>query len=184
LVAQLFLLVRYNLIDETIINALQQSIQFLDQHEIEIQNNAKQIAEKLKNKIPLIYTGTLVSAMGIRWKQQINENAKRHCFTNLVPEMNHNELVAFEEQRNDMEIILLRNNSDHPRIQLRFELMKDLLADKGYGITELFSAGESYIEQMFYFIHLGDWVSFYLAENDGNDPLKIEILDALKRRLG
>ena len=184
LVTQLFLLMRYNLIDKKIIAYIKHSIQFLDQHENETQSTAKHIAEKLKNKIPLIYTGTSIAAMGIRWKQQINENAKRHCFANLIPEMNHNELVAFEEQRNDMEIIFLRNNSDHPRIQLRFELMKELLANKGYSITELFSMGDSYTEQMFYFIHLGDWVSFYLAELNGVDPVKIEILDELKRKLG
>lgn len=184
LVAQLCILISYQLTDKKIIDDLKKSIDYLEAHENEMQLLAKQIAQTLKNKIPLIYSGTSVSAIGVRWKQQINENAKLHCFTNLVPEMNHNELVAFEESRSDMEILFLRNTTDHPRIQLRFELMKELLAGKGYGIMELFSKGESYIGQLIYFIHLGDWVSCYLAEQSGADPLKIEILDALKRRLG
>lgn len=183
LVAQLYLLYRFQLIGENTIGDLKTVVAFLDKHENDIQDKAKNIAQKLDGKIPLIYTGTSISALGIRWKQQINENSKRHCFTGLVPEMNHNELVAFEETRHDLAIILLRNISDHPRIQLRFELIKKLLAEKGFALTELFSQGDSYIHQLMYFIHLGDWVSYFLANMHETDPLDIEILNKLKRLL-
>ncbi|MEO6038965.1 MAG: SIS domain-containing protein, partial [Saprospiraceae bacterium] len=43
--------------------------------------------------------------------------------------------------------------------------------------------GKSAIEKAFYLVHLGDWMSFYLAELRQVDPVEIKVIDYLKGEL-
>jgi len=61
-----------------------------------VSNPAKHLAEDIKDKIVMIYTGpTLTDAVGMRWKGQICENSKTLAFNNQFSEFNHNELVGW-----------------------------------------------------------------------------------------
>ena len=42
--------------------------------------------------------------------------------------------------------------------------------------------GNSDIAKIFSAIHLGDWVSYHLAKEYGNEPLKTKMIDAVKER--
>jgi glucose/mannose-6-phosphate isomerase len=48
---------------------------------------------------------------------------------------------------------------------------------------EVWSKGKSLIEKAFYLTHLGDWVSYYLAEIREVDPVEIKVIDYLKGEL-
>jgi len=48
---------------------------------------------------------------------------------------------------------------------------------------EVFSKGKSAIEEALWLVHLGDWVSVYLAELRNVDPVEIKVIDFLKGEL-
>lgn len=59
----------------------------------------------------MLYIADHMEAVAVRWRQQINENAKMLCW-HRDPEMNHNELVGWRDQRSDVAVIWLRNRDD------------------------------------------------------------------------
>ena len=50
-------------------------------------------------------------------------------------------------------------------------------------ITEIWSKGESLIENTLYHINLGDWVSWYLSEMNNVDAIEIDVINYLKSEL-
>jgi len=150
-------------------------------------NIAKQVARRLQNKIPLIYGvagNTEVAAT--RWKGQINENGKTAAYWNVFPELNHNEIVGFEAPPGllkELEIIILRDQDDHPRVQKRIEITKALLEKVVSGVTEVNSVGNSRLARIFSLTYLGDYASVYLAVLYGIDPTPVRMIDFLKNEL-
>ncbi len=182
-VAQLFILKHSGLIDEQFIADIKSTAAMLSAQKNEIQLTAKIIADRFQNTIPLIYADISIYAVALRWKQQINENAKMACFANVLPEMNHNELVAFHEADQRIGVIYLRHNHEHPQTAKRFELTSELIQEKICCSTNVAATSASALENMFYLIHVGDWVSLYLSQLKGVDPIKIDMLDWLKTAL-
>jgi len=61
------------------------------------ENKALEIARELTGFIPVIYSAAdVTSAVGYRLKCQFNENSKLHAFHNVIPELNHNEIIGWE----------------------------------------------------------------------------------------
>ena len=151
-------------------------------------NPALQIAQKLYGKLPVIYSAAdRLDAVGVRWRGQLAENAKVLAFGNVLPEMNHNELVGWRvlrRQMNEMAVIFLRDRQDHKRVGMRIDITKSVVSEYASSITEVTSEGNSLLARLFYLVHLGDWVSFYLAMLNGMDPTPVKIIDYLKWELG
>src|SRR6266852_3822104 len=60
-------------------------------------NPAYELAKQLYNKLPNIYSSSdRLDAVNLRWRGQLSENAKVLAFGNVLPEMNHNELVGWK----------------------------------------------------------------------------------------
>jgi glucose/mannose-6-phosphate isomerase len=74
---------------------LTRSFEALHQKQDLIREKADQLAADLVEKVPFLYADSLIEPLLIRFKQQINENAKQLCHTAVFPEMNHNELVGW-----------------------------------------------------------------------------------------
>ncbi|NNG26731.1 MAG: bifunctional phosphoglucose/phosphomannose isomerase, partial [Ignavibacteriaceae bacterium] len=67
------------------------------------ENRALSLAAELTGFLPIIYSAAqLTSAAGYRFKCQLNENSKQHAFSNIIPELNHNEIIGWEtfEEKN------------------------------------------------------------------------------------
>jgi glucose/mannose-6-phosphate isomerase len=150
-------------------------------------NRAKQLAQGLYSKIPLIYgvEGT-TDVAALRWKTEINEDSKQPAFWNAVPELCHNEVVALEraELLPQAKVILLRSEHDHPRNTRRIEILAGLLAERGIEHEEVRAEGKGKLAQLLGLVYLGDFVSFYLAMLNGVDPTPVELIAEFKRRLG
>jgi glucose/mannose-6-phosphate isomerase len=147
---------------------------------------AENLAKLLKNKIPVLYSSDLFEPAAIRWRQQINENSKQLCWHHVIPEMNHNELVGWIYPKNlmdNLQVILLRSRLDYERTALRFDINKEIISKSCNNITEVFGKGESLLAQMVYLLHLGDWVSWYLALENEVDPTPVAVIDFLKGEL-
>jgi glucose/mannose-6-phosphate isomerase len=152
-------------------------------------NPAKQLAKFLYGRLPLIYAGQdHLEAVALRWKSQINENAKQIALMNALPEANHNEVLAFTFpdplSKKIVGILLQHPQGDHPRIQKRFNLLKELLQVRTAGIREVRTQGKSLLSQILSMVYLGDFVSVYLAYLKGVDPTPIHLVEQFKSRLG
>lgn len=150
-------------------------------------NPAFQLAGESLHRIPVIYSASDYEAVCLRWRGQIEENAKHLAFGNVLPEMNHNELEGWSHPVDVIEhlsVILLRATEDESsRMQLRFEALKDVLRGKQVPIAEVKAEGATRLERMLSLIAMADWTSLYLALFAGTDPTPIPTMDALKQRL-
>ena len=148
-----------------------------------MQKHARKIAGFLVGKTPVLYTTDRNEAVAIRWRQQINENAKMVCWHHLIPEMNHNELTGWRDQRPDVAVIWLRNHDDHARNAIRIDISKDIVEHYAQMSIEVYSKGKSDLEKALWLVHLGDWMSLYLAELHKVDPMEGKVVEFLKGEL-
>lgn len=150
------------------------------------QNLAKQLARKVYGRIPLFYgVSGYRSVVATRLKGQINENAKNLAFYNVFPELNHNELVGWEEPAltRQIEVLVLRDKNESARIRTRIQVTEDIIRPRASEIVELWAEGESELERMFSLIYLGDYLSYYLALLNQIDPAPVKVIDRLKGEL-
>ena len=77
----------------------------------------------------------------------------------------------------------LLNEDDYERVQTRMEINKKIVKKYTPNIIELYSKGKSYWEKIFYFIHVTDWVSVYLADLHEVDATEVKVIDFLKGEL-
>ena len=148
---------------------------------------ARDLALQIKNKIPVIYASAPhLSAIATRWKNQFQENSKSMAFSNIIPEMNHNEIVGWEMKTNTLMnfiVIFLENLHQNPRIDARINLTKSIIRDRGPGVVEVYAEGTTLLQQVISLIIISDWASYYLALLYENDPASIVNIDYLKGEL-
>jgi len=179
----LYILYGLDLIQDGFKQSLSKTIERLDTEETEIRGVARAIAEKLHGTLPVIYADAAFEGVAIRFRQQINENAKMLCWHHVVPEMNHNELVGWAKKQEDISVIFLRNNNDYERNQERMEFTKNIVGKYAAEVVELYSKGDTDIERSLYMIHVCDWVSYFLAELNEVDAIEINVINSLKNKL-
>ncbi len=150
-------------------------------------NPAKQLAAACFKKYPIIYAGAdYFDVVALRWRGQIEENSKALASHHILPEMNHNELVGWQNPKNLLKecvVIFLRDVSDHKRVQMRMNLTKGVIERYAGKVVEFSSQGKGLLARMFSLVHLGDWLSFYLATLYQADPTPVEVIQYLKTEL-
>lgn len=150
-------------------------------------NNALHLAQQLQHRIGVVYSSTeRFDAVNTRWRGQMAENGKSLTWGHVLPEMNHNELVGWKVlkgQMQDMQVLFLRDKDDHKRVAVRMDITKQIINERTQHITEVWSEGKSLLARMFSLVHLGDWVSFYLAILHNEDPMPVKVIDYLKEQL-
>jgi glucose/mannose-6-phosphate isomerase len=149
-------------------------------------NPAKQMALALHGKLPVVYGSQgYRGAVATRWKGQFNENTKIAAFANVLPEQNHNEILAWtqaQQQAQTWSVIFLRDSAESPRIARRIEVTRSLLGDN-VPVQEVYAEGNSLLARMFSLISLADYVTVYLAYLYGVCPTEIRGIDLLKAEL-
>jgi glucose/mannose-6-phosphate isomerase len=149
-------------------------------------NLAKELAKKACHKVPLIY-GTVgnTDLVAMRWKTQINENAKQAAFWNVFPELSHNEISSFTKP--DLLAgffpMLLRNAYDGEENVTRIRLMEALFEQRSIPHSEVHAEGKTELAQIFSQIYFGDYLSFYLALLNQVDPTPVGLIEKFKRDL-
>ena len=186
LVQLLFTLHKFGFINQDFEAALEKGTQYLHTSQPSLQEEAKQVAQHLHNRQVVVYADQVLEPLLVRLQQQINENAKQLCHLNVVPEMNHNELVGWGlpmEYYKQVALVWVRHAQEHPRTAKRIEICQQRLNSKAGIALELQARGETAIERALHLIHLFDWISFYLAEANEVDAFEIEPIIFLKNEL-
>jgi glucose/mannose-6-phosphate isomerase len=145
-----------------------------------------ELAEQLDGSIPVIYGADLTTPVAIRWKTQINENAKLMAFASELPEADHNEIAGWEGAREAgrLSAVFLEDPDQHPRVRQRFELTAKLIEEDSSAVVRVETVGDSRTERLLWAVMLGDLLSLHLAARRGVDPSPVEVIDRLKDALG
>ncbi len=150
----------------------------------DVKESAEGVAQRLVDKIPLIYTSERMSAVARLWKAAINENAKAQAFFNVFPEMNHNDMNGFINQKAEFYAVFIEDIDDHERIKKRMRITKELLQEKECPVLMLRLTGPNFLARIFSAILMGMYVGYYLAIAYGTDPTPVEMVEGLKKKLG
>ncbi len=152
-------------------------------------HEAIDIARELVPRFPFVYSSTgMLETVNLRWRGQFQENAKKLAVGNVYPELNHNEIMAWEFANGktfhgNLAVLVLRDEADHSRVQHRMDVTRGLLAEKAGYWKGIESKGKSRLARMMSMINLGDWISLYLAYLREVDPTPIGLIDRLKSEL-
>jgi len=151
------------------------------------QNSAKSVAQSLHGKVVAIYgSNQIMDAVAFRMRSQIEENAKNLAFHHVVPEMNHNELVGWQypaDVLGQIGVVLIRDRKDHPQVQRRFELSREIIEKTAGCVHEIWSEGESLLARILSAIYFGDFLSLYMAYLNKVDPTPVKVIDYFKSKL-
>ena len=158
--------------------------------DLDIEKDAEDTARWIGNRIPLVYTDDR-HGLGVARvvKIKFNEHAKHAAFFNVLPEANHNEMIGFRQRLGDQEFALLylRDETSHPRIHERFEVMRSVFAGESSCAALFFREwtmrGETALQRVFSAQAFGDWCAYSLALLHGIDPTPVDLVEDFKRKL-
>jgi glucose/mannose-6-phosphate isomerase len=136
----------------------------------------------------MVYGGGDVGATAaLRWRNQVNENAKAPAFFGTYPELCHNEICGWGQHgdvtRQVFSLVQLRHDHEHPQVGRRVQLVQEVLDEVVSAVHEVHAEGEGALAQLFDLMIFGDFVSLHMAFEAGIDPGPIPVLDEIKRRL-
>lgn len=152
-------------------------------HTDKFNDYAQKLAKPLKGKIPIVYASEAFGAVAMRWKTQINENAKLPAFYNVFSEMNHNEIAGYQGMDKNFAAVIIRDKYDNERIKKRMDVCKEIIGAR-IDVEEVETQGNSLLARMFSAVHLGDFVSYHLALWNRVDPGPVEVIEYMKRKIG
>lgn len=159
--------------------------EFNDLRSADFQQQGRGLARLLKNRIPVIYASAANQTIAYNWKIRFNETAKIPAFWNVLPEMDHNEIVGFETSRfaSKFSAIFLNDFNDSPRVKKRFKITKKLLKQRGVLCFDAVLSGRNILEKFWKAVMLADWIAFYSAKLANVNPVATPIIDQIKKAM-
>lgn len=153
------------------------------------EKNGKELAEKLRGFVPIIYSSRKNGPVAYAWKVKINETAKKPSFSNVFPELNHNEMMSFHPGEvskllsQNFYFIFLRDEDDNSKILKRIEMTAKIFRDQKLNVEIIELKGDNVFTKIFSSLQLADWVSYYIAKEYGIDPADISVIEEFKKML-
>ncbi|SEM80109.1 bifunctional phosphoglucose/phosphomannose isomerase [Nonomuraea pusilla] len=158
-------------------------------------NPGKSLALDIAESVPMIWgSSPLAAVAAYRLACQLNENAKYPAVSGELPEVNHNQVVAFDGPLAERDIfadstarvlrlVVLRDVEEHPQVTRRREASLRMAQDRDVRVTEIAAEGTHPLERLATLIALGDFASTYLALGYGVDPTPVSAITELKARI-
>lgn len=143
-------------------------------------NPSLDIAEWITS-IPVIYYPWGLQAAAVRFKNSLQENAKRHAMIEDVIEACHNGIVAWRE-KSSARPILIRGHDDYIKTKERWDIIKEYFEQNKVEYKEIFSVKGSILTKLINLIYLLDYSTIYLSVMSGVDPTPVTAIDFIKNR--
>lgn len=147
------------------------------------------LSQKIKNKIPIIYASKRFFPLAYIWKINFNENTKIPAFCHFFPELNHNEMTGFDVREKtrslskNFHFIFLKAQQDDWRIKKRMSLLQGILKENQFNVEMMTVLEKNEFLEVFSFIALSLWTSFYLSQFYRIDPVDIPLVKRFKKLL-
>lgn len=143
--------------------------------------------------VPLIYSSKRTRAIGMRFRQSLNENAKMHAYDGEVPELCHNEIVAWDSIRASKKTaglkssksmaIELRLPDDPEELSTRFDIIETIISRSRGRTNRAPHLGNSYLARIISMLYFLDYSSYFTALSRGVDPILTPSITLLKSEL-
>jgi glucose/mannose-6-phosphate isomerase len=148
------------------------------------ENRAKQLASRLKGRVPVVYGTGPFESVATRWQTQLNENAKVLAFSSAFPEADHNELVGWcsDPTAKRFAPIVIRDLGESAAMRARLDATVEMMG-RHTEVEQVSDDHEELLSRLLGVVSLGDYVSLYLAVLRGVNPFPVEPLVELKNRL-
>lgn len=146
-----------------------------------------EVFPSLESKMPMIYGTGILAPVARRWANQINENSKLPAHWGVLPEMNHNEVVAYTEDSEwaGKGVVIILEDQDAPvDVLKRIDATRSLAEEAGWDAVVLGLNTQFKLGRMLALTVMGDWLSYWMAVGNGVDPTPIGPIDKLKQILG
>ncbi|OGN01722.1 MAG: hypothetical protein A3G51_01160 [Candidatus Yanofskybacteria bacterium RIFCSPLOWO2_12_FULL_43_11b] len=155
----------------------------------DFEKKGKKLADKLRGFVPIIYSSRKNGPIAYAWKVKINETAKKPSFSNVFPELNHNEMAGFHVNNvskllsQNFHFVFFRDETDNPRILKRMEVTAELFQKHKLNVETVELAGDDVFTKIFSSLQLADWVSYYIAKEYGIDPADTSAIEEFKKSI-
>ncbi len=109
-----------------------------------------------------------------------------HAYHNIIPELNHNEIIgweSFNEKQFHAKVINIIDKDYHPQIKKRFDITSELIRSHKADVITIESKEKEFKIRLMDMVYLCDWISYYVGILRGKDPSEIENINILKKRL-
>ena len=169
-----------NEIGESIIS-LSHTKKEIDSNNLNERNSSLELASWIKS-IPIVYYPWGLQSAAIRFKNSMQENAKKHVLFEDIIEACHNGIVSWETPSN-IQPILLQGKDDHVKTQDRWNIMKEFFQERQIGYKEIFSVDGNILTKLVCLIYSLDMTSIYNAVISKIDPSPVNSIDFVKKRL-
>jgi len=154
-------------------------VKFEEQHDYQIdsaQNIYHFFKASIKHKF-VIVADKFFAPVAIRFCQQLNENSKLEGFVNVLPESNHNVIESYYGKLQTNFVFLYCDIN--PRVHARFDFLTSHLELDNNKVLNMLIP-EFSIHSIFDVIYRLDWVTLFLADEHGYDPMNIKNIMELK----
>ena len=169
-----------NEIEESIIS-LSHTKKEIDSNNLNERNSSLELASWIKS-IPIIYYPWGLQSAAIRFKNSMQENAKKHVLFEDIIEACHNGIVSWETPSN-IQPILLQGKDDHVKTQDRWNIVKEFFQERQIDCKEIFSVDGSILTKLVCLIYSLDMASIYNAAILKINPSPVNSIDFVKKRL-
>lgn len=151
-----------------------------------IQNPAKQLAERMAESMPIIVSSYLLAPVALRWKQQINQNAKQLASVEQVPNLTHTAAAGLDFPklvRPNLRFVYLRSAHDSAHESLQQNIFQSILRQNKIESEEIVAKPQgSLLVEFLVLTHWADYASYYLALMNGVDPTPAPHIMVLKEQ--
>jgi glucose/mannose-6-phosphate isomerase len=151
-------------------------------------NPAKDLAARIVGHVPVVYGGHGGGAVAAyRFKCDLNEYGKTPAYWHEIPELDHNEIVGFNQLADltgsRFVVVMLRDPGEHERIALRFDVTRRLIEERVAEVIEVTAEGDSQLARLLSLILVTQLAAVYLGLSYGVDPGPVEVIQRLKKEL-
>ena len=144
------------------------------------------LAKKTHSTFPVIITEEDLSSIGYRLKSQLNENSKMLSYNVTLPEMNHNDIVGWENKLIDKSFFsLIWIDITWPQNVKRMNITNEILKHKTSSNhhIQIPAKLKNDLTGLFYLLNYLDWFSYWCGHLNNVDIDAVESIDILKKEL-
>ena len=144
------------------------------------------LAKKIYKTMPIIVTEEDLSSIGFRLKSQLNENSKMLSYNITIPEMNHNEIIGWENKNIDKKFFsMIWIHIGWPKNVERMKITNEILSKKVSHVAHLTIPDKvpKNLTSLFFLINYIDWLSYWCGILNDVDIDAIKSIDLLKKKI-
>lgn len=162
-----------------------EAIGIVEKNQENIKSNAKEMAKKMVDTLPLIFSAEIINGNAHIMRNQLNETAKVLTMFEDIPELNHHLLEGLVNPKGKKISAVFLESSFYPEIiKKRVELTKDVVIKNNGEVLSFTAPGSTKLSQVLSTLSFGGYLSVYLAFLYNQDPSLIPWVDYFKEQLG